>query len=112
MRIPAPYKQTSHLALKFGKPALESLPPGIEYDGPLRVQQLQLEPHCFPQTAFDSIPYHGFAQSPGRGESHARTARVGAQTEGSEKGTRITRPLFVNPSEIAGTKNPDTFGKA
>ena len=34
------------------------------------------------------------------------------QTEGSEKGTRIACPLFVNLSEIAGSKEPDTFGKA
>jgi hypothetical protein len=110
--LTAPYKQTSDFRLKFGEAAIEGFPAGIEYDGPLRIQRLQFEAHGFAHTPLDTVSHHRLAKSLGSGEAHTRSGWLPGETESSEKGTRITRPLVVNLSEIAGTKDPDTFGKA
>jgi hypothetical protein len=73
----------------------------------------QIEAHGFPDAAFEAVTDDGFAESSWRGETNSRTglSAVG-KTKSSEKGTRETRPLVINFSEVAGAKQPYTFGKA
>jgi hypothetical protein len=107
-----PYEQTSHLRLKFGEDAIEGLPARIEYDGPIGVQRRQFQADGLAHAAFETVAFDSFAQGFGRRETDARTrARQVREAEGREKRTRIARPLIVNLSEIAGAKQPDTFGK-
>jgi hypothetical protein len=63
--------------------------------------------------AADSVAFDSFAQGSGRGETHARSVNfVIGETESGEVGTGITSPVIINFSEIAGAKEPYTFGKA
>ena len=63
--------------------------------------------------AADSVAFDGFTQSSRRGETHARSVNfVISETKSGEVGTGIPCPVIINFSEIAGAKEPYTFGKA
>jgi hypothetical protein len=73
----------------------------------------QLQARGLTNPAADSVAFDGFSQSTGRGETHARSVNsVIGETESGEVGTGIPRPVIINFSEIAGAKEPYTFGKA
>jgi hypothetical protein len=106
-------KETPYFRLKFCEDAIESLPARIEYDRPLGIQRRQLEAHGFAHSSFESVTHHGFAEGSGRGKADTRSRCSSFhEAEGGKEGTTVARPLIVNFSEIARSKQPDTFGKA
>ena len=87
---------------------VQSFAPRIEYDPPLGIQRLQLEPHGFTHSSPDAVAYHRLAKSARRRESDFRggsVVRAGAdgscQNEGGEKRARVARPFVVSFAEVA-----------
>jgi len=73
----------------------------------------QFQARGLTNAAADSVAFDGFAQGSGRGETHARPVKfLIGETESGEAGTGISCPVIINVSEIAGAKEPYTFGKA
>jgi hypothetical protein len=55
--------------------AVQSLAARIEYDGPLGIQRIQLEPDGFPHAAANAISNDGLAQRARRSEADARPGK-------------------------------------
>ena len=73
----------------------------------------QFQARGLTNAAADSVAFDGFAQGSGRGETHARSVNfVTGETESGEVRTGVPCPVIIDFSEIAGTKEPYTFGKA
>jgi hypothetical protein len=77
----------------------------------------QLKPDRFPHTSFDAVADDSLAERFRRCKTDMRTRddrgdQRGNQAESCEEGTRVSGPLVINLSEVAGTQDPDTFGKA
>lgn len=110
--LTAPYEQTFHFGLKFGKDAVESLAARIEYDGPIGIQCRQFQADGLPHAAFKTIALDCFPERLWSGEANARArSRQIGETKGGEVRTGVASPLIIDFSEIAGSKQPDTFGK-
>ena len=103
-------EQPPDLRLERRKRAIEGFAPRIEDDGPRGVQSLQFQTHSFPHAATDAIADNRFAERAGRSKPDKRAGKFGFNNiEDSKKGTRITRPLVVNPSKFCRSKQPYTF---
>jgi hypothetical protein len=73
----------------------------------------QFQARGLTNAAADSVAFDSFAKGSGGGETHAGSVNfVVGETKSGEVGTAITRPVIINFSEIAGAKEPYTFGKA
>ena len=105
-------KQTLHFRLKFGKQAIESPATRVEDDGALRTQLGELKPCGFAHPASNPVADDCFPERFGSGETNSRglPGRI-HEAESGEIRTGVTRPVVVNLSEFAGSKEPDTFGK-
>jgi hypothetical protein len=73
----------------------------------------QLKPDGFAEASFNAITHDGLAESFWCSKTDMRTGRDSSdQAESGKERTRVTGPLVINLSEVAGTQDPDTFGKA
>ena len=112
-RFSAPYKQTSHLRLKFGKAALQRFPAGIEYDPPLGIQLFQMQPYGFAHTPPDPVAHHRLAERARRGETDPRPVRLRLpHTEGRKKRGRKAGSPIIDFAEIRGSQQAYTFRKS
>ena len=98
--------------MEFLHRGVVGLAPGIDNDGPLRAQLIEMQAHGFPDAPLDPVAHHGLAERTGDGESNLRSARFGfTYTKRREQGTRKSRSVIVNPPKILGTQYADTFRK-
>jgi len=73
----------------------------------------QFQARGLTNTATDPVAFDGFPQSSRRGKTQARSVNfVIGETKSGEVGAGVPCPVVVNFSEIAGAKEPYTFGKA
>ena len=82
--MPASYEETFDFRLKFGKGAIERLPPGIEYDPPRGAQRLQFEADGFADATPDAVADNSFTEGFGGGETQMRTGFRHGESESCE----------------------------
>jgi hypothetical protein len=111
-------EKTPDFGLQIRELAFQCLAARIEYDGPLGIQRIQLEPDSFPHAAADAISDDGIAERTGRREADARpgywvrlafacvsplgcSARIPfGEAERREQRTGEAGTCVVDPSEI------------
>jgi len=65
LRSIAAEKQSFHFPLNFQGRSIQCFAAGIDDDGPLGVQPIEVHAHSFAHAPFDAIAYHGFAEGTG-----------------------------------------------
>ena len=66
----------------------------------------------FAHSPTDAISHHGLADGAGQSEADMGTIRLRlADAKGRKERVRITLTLIVNPSEVFGSQQADTFRK-
>ena len=112
LRSIAAEKQSFHFPLNFQGRSIQCFAAGIDDDGPLGVQPIEVQAHGFAYAPLDAIADHGFAEGAGGSEPDMRSVRLRfANAEGREQGTGETGSVFVDASEVVRTKQAYTFGK-
>jgi hypothetical protein len=94
----------------FFESGIESGPPGIKHDVPLRPQLGAMQTESLAQTAFDAVALDGAAHGAGNGKSQPRTilwfGNRASQTEGGEQGAGDAETMIINESEFDRTEDP------
>ena len=91
---------------------IERFAAGIDDDGPLGAQPIELEADGLADTPLDAVAHHGFAEGAGGGEPDMRSIRLRfAHTEGREQGAGETGSVVIDASEIFRSQQAYTFGK-
>lgn len=112
LRATAPLKKTFDFAMKFRHRGIVRLASGIEYDGPLRAQLVEMQAHRFAQAPLDPVAHHGFTERARQCETDPWTAALRlADTKSGEQRPTVAGTLIVNSSEVLRTKQADTFRK-
>jgi hypothetical protein len=71
-----------------------------------------VEAHGLADPPLDAVSHHGFAEGAGAGEANVRTFRLRfADAECRKQGPGKPGTLVINPAEIFGTQQTDTFRK-
>jgi hypothetical protein len=110
LRSVASEKETLDLAANLLHRSVEGLAPGIDDNGPLWTQTIQTLPHRFTDAAADPVADHGLTDRARKGEPDPRTDGFRLpDTESREQGTGDAGPVVVDPSEIFGAQQADTF---
>jgi hypothetical protein len=89
--------------VEFRHRRIEGLSPGIDDDGPLGAQLIQVEADGLSDAPLDTVTHHGFADSAREGETDVRTRRFAfafANAERREERSRDADPMVVDPSKI------------
>ena len=98
--------------MKFRHRGVVRLASGIDHDGPLRAQLIEVKAHRIADAPLDPIAHHGLPQGAGSREADARSGAFGlAQTKSGKQGAAEPRTLVVNSSEVLRTQQTDTFRK-
>jgi uncharacterized protein with von Willebrand factor type A (vWA) domain len=98
--------------MKFRHRGIVRLASGIEYDGPLRAQLVEMQAHRFAQAPLDPVAHHGFTERARQCETDPWTAALRlADTKSGEQRPTVAGTLIVNSSEVLRTKQADTFRK-
>ena len=98
--------------MKFRYRCIEGFAPRIDDDGPLWAQLIQLEAYGLADPPLDAISHHGFAEGARAGEANMRSLRLRfADTESRKQRSGEPGTLVINPAEIFGTQQTDTFRK-
>jgi hypothetical protein len=109
-RTAAAKKQTLDLAVQLRQGSIERLAPGIEDDGPLWAQLIEVETHGLADAAPNAVTDHGFAEGPRSGEADVRSVGLWlADAECREEGARETGTRVINSSEVFRSQQADTF---
>ena len=99
--------------MQFRHWSIERLAPGIEDDGPLWTQLIEMETHGLADAAPDAVADHGFAEGPGSGETDVRTVSLRlTDAERGEERARETGTPIVNSAEVFRSQQTDTFRKS
>jgi hypothetical protein len=99
--------------VKFRYRGFQCLSPGIDDDGPLGAQLIQVEADGLSDAPLDAVTHDGLTDRARQGETDVGTRRLDfAETECREEGARNADPLVVNPSKILRSEDADTFRKA
>ena len=111
-RSTAPLKETKDFAVKFRHRGIVRLAPGIDDNGPLRAQLVQMQANCLAQPPLDAIAHHGFSDRARDRKSDARPVAGGlTDTKSGEERPTVAGTLVVNSSEVLRSQQTDTFGK-
>ena len=71
-----------------------------------------MEAHRLADPPLDTVSYNGFAEGAGAGETNVRSFRLRfADAECRKQGPDKPGTLVINPAEIFGTQQTDTFRK-
>jgi hypothetical protein len=112
LRRAAAAEEPLHFRANLRKRSLKRFAPGIDDDGPLRIQPFQVEAHGFADAPANAVADHGLGDLAGNSEAHARTIRhLAAQAKSREKRIRVANSLLVYPPEILRSQKADTFWK-
>ena len=108
----ASLKKTLDFAVKFRYRCIEGFAPRIDDDGPLWAQLIQLEADGLADPPLDAISHHGFAEGARAGEANMRSFQLRfADTESRKQRSAEPGTLVINPAEVFGTQQTDTFRK-
>ena len=78
----------------------------------MRIQPIQLAADGLAHTPLDTVARHGLAERAGRRETNVGTVRLRfAYAERGEERATEAATVVVNPSEIFGSQQADTFRK-
>ena len=111
-RATASLKETQNLFPQFLRGCVEGLAAGIDDDRPLWAQLAELEAYGLANPSLNAISHHGFAECAGTGETDMRSLWLGfPDTERRKEGPGEPGTLVVNPAEVFGTQQTDTFRK-
>jgi hypothetical protein len=103
-------KKTLDFAVKFRYRSIEGLAPRIDDDGPLWAQLIQLEANRLPDPSLDTVAHHGFTKGAGARKADVRSlCQRFADTECRKQGPAEAGTLVINPAEVFGTQQTDTF---
>jgi hypothetical protein len=103
-------KETFHLAQQFLHGCIARFAPGIDHNGTLWVQPIQMMAHRFADTPLDAVPNNGFPDSPGNGEPDPGAVRLQfVDAKCREQRGRIACALVVDSSEVFRSQQTDTF---
>jgi hypothetical protein len=112
LRSIAAQKEALHFPAQLRHGRIEGFAAGIDDDGTLRTQPIQLQSDGLADATPDAIPYHGFADGAGNGKTDTRAIRRRLPDhESREQRARILRPVVVYPSEVFGPQQTNTFRK-
>ena len=96
--------------MEFRHRGIQCFAPRIDDDGPLRAQLIQMQADGLADAPFDAVTHDGLAERARHGKADLRTRRLGfAHAESGEQGTREAGPVVVDPAEILGSEDADTF---
>jgi hypothetical protein len=96
--------------LKIRNRSIEGFAAGIDDDGPLWAQPIEVEADRLPDTPFDTVSHDRFTD--GARDSEADMRPIGlrlADTKSGEQGPGEPGTLVINSSEVFGTQQTDTF---
>ena len=87
--------------MEFRHRSIQCFATGIDYDGPLGAQSIQVQANGLSDAPFDSVTHDGFAERTRDGKSNVWSRRFGfAHTEGGEERTREAGPVVVDPAKV------------
>jgi len=92
---------------------VERFAPGIDDNGPLWAQSIEMQAHGLADTPLDAISDHGLAQRPGCGKADMRS--IGPRLTDAkrrEQGTREAGALIINSSKVFRPQQANTFRKS
>jgi hypothetical protein len=99
--------------MEFRDRSIEGFPPGIDDDGPLRAQLIEMQSDGLADAAPDAIADDGLPQGAGSGKADMRPVGLGfADTKGREKGPCKPGTLIVNSAEVFRSQQANTFRKS
>jgi hypothetical protein len=105
-------EKTQHLAVKFRHRGVERLAPGIDYDGPLWAQLVQMKAHCVTQAPLDAVAHNGFAERARHRETDPWSVRLRlADAESREQRTGMPGAFVINSAEVLRSQQTNTFRK-
>jgi len=108
----ASLKKTFDFAVKFRYRCIEGFAPRIDDDGPLWAQLIQLEAYGLADPPLNAISHHGFAEGARAGEANMRSFQLRfADTKSRKQRSAEPGTLVINPAEVFGTQQTDTFRK-
>ena len=87
--------------MQFRHRSIECFATGIDYDGPLGIQSIELQANGLADAPLDAVTHDGFAERAGDGKSDMWSGRLGfAQTESGEQRTREAGPVVIDPAKV------------
>jgi hypothetical protein len=99
--------------MQFRHWSIVRLAPGIEDDGPLWTQLIEMQAHGLADAAPNAVADHGFAKGPGSSEANVRPISLRLMdAKRSEERTRETGAPIVNSAEVFRSQQTDTFRKS
>ena len=99
--------------MEFRHRSIEGFASWIDDDGPLRAQSIEMQADGLADAPLNAVTHDGFADRAWDGEPDMWPVRLHlAHAESGEEWTRDPRPVVVDPPEVLGSEDADTFGKA
>ena len=99
--------------MEFRHRSIECFATGIDYDGPLGAQSIEMQADGLADAPLDAVADHGFAEGAGCGEADMRPVVLRfADAERREERARETGTPIVNSSEVLRPQQTDTFRKS
>ena len=87
--------------MEFRHRNIQRFATGIDYDGPLGAQSIQMQADGLADTPFDSVTHDGFAKRARDSKSDMWSRRFGfAHAERGEERTREAGPVVVDPAKV------------
>ena len=87
--------------MKFRYRSIQRFATGIDYDGPLGAQSIEMQEDGLADAPLDAVTHDGFAERAGGGESNVWSGRLSfAHTECGKERTRETGPIVVDPAKV------------
>jgi hypothetical protein len=98
------------LEIRYG--SIEGFAPGIDDDGPLGAQPVEVEADRLADTPFDTVPHDRFANGARDSKADMRSVRLRlSDTKSGEEGPGEAGTLVINSSKVFGSQQTDTFRK-
>jgi len=105
-------KETKNLFPQFLRGCIEGLAAGIDDDRPLWAQLAELEADGLANPSLNAISHHGFTECAGAGETNMGSFELRfPDTECRKEGSGKPGTLVIDPAEIFGAQQADTFRK-
>ena len=87
--------------MEFRHRGIQCFATGIDYDGPLGAQSVQMQSDGLADAPFDSVTHDGFAKRARDGKSDMWSRRLGfTHAESCEERTRKAGPVVVDPAKV------------
>ncbi len=105
-------KETFDLPFQFAERRRQHAAAGIDNHSALRTQYRETGAHSLPDSPLDPVADHRVAQRARHRDAHlGPPARFIKQNKSQQRGARVAGAALIDGTELAGTQNPDTFGK-